>query len=104
MVVPTLYRILIKAQSLNIQKFSNDVEARATKLYVQHKTEAWGQIMKVTLPTQAQTKLQGESYTVHSGTIMKVTLPTQAQTKLQGGRGGGGGGGGGNNAPASGVA
>ena len=24
--------------------------------------------MKVTLPTQAQTKLQGESYTAHSGT------------------------------------
>ena len=45
-----------------------------------------GQIMKVTLPTQEQTKLQGESYTAHSGTIKKVTLPTQAQTKLQGGK------------------
>ena len=31
-----------------------------------------------------------ESYTAHSGTIMKVTLPTQSQTKLQGGGGGGG--------------
>ena len=47
--------------------FKKDVEAKATNMY--------------------NTKLR------HGGQILKVTLHTQAQTKLQGGGGGGGGGG-----------
>ena len=56
----------------------NDVEAKATNMY-NTKLRHGGQIMKVTLPTQAQTKLQGESYTAHSGTIMKV-IPNTAHS------------------------
>ena len=86
--------VITRCEECNIPGFQkiNDVEAKATNMY-NTKLRHGGQIMQVTLSTQAQTKLQvkvtlsthvlrhnNESYTAHSGTN-KIT------------RGGGGGGG-----------